>query len=118
MTNTRVEHLPETEKKKHKSINPLQDFLGAAHDHAQSNNLAAIEAPPTSSQSGGDSASDSGADKGGASNEPHLSLEEYFTEPKDKSEYDGKCGIFATFLVLALLNCAVNFFSSFFCSPW
>ena len=87
VTNTRVEHLPETEKKKHKSINPLQDFLGAAHDHAQSNNLAAIEAPPTSSPSKSD---DSGAEEGGASNKPHLSLEEYFTEPKDKTEYDGK----------------------------
>ena len=89
MTNTRVEHLPETEKKKHKSINPLQDFLGAAHDHAQSNNLPAIEAPPTSSQSKSTS-EDGGAEEGGASTKPRLSLEEYFTEPKDKSEYDGK----------------------------
>lgn len=88
MTNTRVEHLPETEKKKHKRINPLQDFLGAAHDHAQSNNLPAIEAPPNSSPSGG--GSDGGAEEGGASNKPHLSLEEYFTEPEDKTEYDGK----------------------------
>ena len=89
MTNTRVEHLPETEKKKHKSINPLQDFLGAAHDHAQSNNLPAIEAPPTSSQSKSDD-DGGGAEKGGASHKPRLSLEEYFTEPKDKTEYDGK----------------------------
>ena len=89
VTNTRVEHLPETEKKKHKSINPLQDFLGAAHDHAQSNNLPAIEAPPTSSQS--KSTDDGGGvEEGGASNKPHLSLEEYFSEPKDKTEYDGK----------------------------
>ena len=86
MTNTRVEHLPETEKKKHKSINPLQNFLGAAHDHAQSNDLPAIEAPPTSSPSG------SADEEGGASNTPHLSIEEYFTEPKDKTEYDGKHG--------------------------
>ena len=89
MTNTRVEHLPETEKKKHKSINPLQDFLGAAHDHAQSNDLPAIEAPPTSSQNKSDGGG-GGAKEGGASNKPRLSLEEYFTEPKDKTEYDGK----------------------------
>ncbi len=92
MTHTRVEHLPETDKKKHKSINPLQDFLGAAHDHAQSNNLPAIEAPPTSSQSKSDNSG--GAEEGGASNKPRLSLEEYFTEPKDKTEYDGKLEIF------------------------
>ena len=89
MTNTRVEHLPETEKKKHKSINPLQDFLGAAHDHAQSNDLPAIEAPPTSSQNKSDGGG-GGTKEGGASNKPRLSLEEYFTEPKDKTEYDGK----------------------------
>ena len=93
MTNTRVEHLPETEKKKHKSINPLHDFLGAAHDHAQSNNnLPAIEpAPPNSANSAatGDGGGGAGTDEGGASNKPHLSLEEYFTEPRDKKEYDG-----------------------------
>lgn len=82
MTNTRVEHLPETEKKKHKSINPLHDFLGAAHDHAQSNNFPAIE-PPNNT--------DGKEDEGGASIKPRLSMEEYFTEPKDKKEYDGGC---------------------------
>ena len=85
MTNTRVEHLPETEKKKHKSINPLHNFLGAAHDHAQSNDFPAIEPPPVNPDS------DPGAEgEGGASKEPHLSMEEYFTEPKDKNEYDGE----------------------------
>ena len=87
MTNTRVEHLPETEKKKHKSINPLHDFLGAAHDHAQnSNNLPAIEPPPSSA----DSATAGAVNEGGASSKPRLSMEEYFTEPSDKSEYDGE----------------------------
>ena len=89
VTNTRVEHLPETERKKHKSINPLHDFLGAAHDHAQSNNLPAIEAPPTTTTTSDNSASKE-AEEGGASNKPRLTLEEYFVEPKDKSEYDGE----------------------------
>lgn len=83
MTNTRVEHLPETEKKKHKSINPLHDFLGAAHNHAQSNNFQAIEPSPNNTNEEDE--------EGGASIKPHLSMEEYFTEPKDKREYDGEC---------------------------
>lgn len=87
MTNTRVEHLPETEKKKHKSINPLQNFIGVAHDHAQSNNLPAIEPPPSSRSASGES---SMTVEGKTSDKPRLSLEEYFSEPKDKSEYDGE----------------------------
>ncbi len=74
-TRTRVEHLPETEKHKHKSINPLQDFLGATQDHASSANPA-IEAPPTNVVP--------------AQTIPLHSMEEYFTEPQDKDEYDGK----------------------------
>ena len=84
MTNTRVEHLPETEKKKHKSINPLHDFLGAAHDHAQSNDFKAIEPSPNNNPNIEE-------EEGGASIKPRLSMEEYFTEPKDKREYDGGC---------------------------
>ena len=91
MTNTRVEHLPETERKKHKSVNPLHEFLGAAHDHAQSNNLSAIEAPPTTATtSSGDNSGSKEEEEGGASNKPRLSMEEYFVESKDKSEYDGE----------------------------
>lgn len=77
VTNTRVEHLPEAEKHKQRSINPLQDFLGAAQDHAD-NVPPAIEAPPkaTPSLSVEDKTS-------------RLTMEEYFTEPVDKKEYDG-----------------------------
>lgn len=76
VTQTRVEHLPETEKHKHKSINPLQDFLGAAQDHVQ--DTPTIEAPPkpTPIPDG----------KEGV----QLTMQEYFTEPVDKSEYDGE----------------------------
>jgi len=74
MTRTRVEHLPETDKHKHKSINPLQDFLGATQDHASSNNLA-IEAPPTITP---------------AQTQPLNTLEEYFVKPSDEEEYDGE----------------------------
>jgi hypothetical protein len=74
-----VEHLPETDKHKHKSINPLQDFLGAAQDHAQS--MPAIEAPPTVTPL--PDVQDTGV---------RLTMQEYFTEPQDKSKYDGKKG--------------------------
>ena len=74
MTRTRVEHLPETDKHKHKSINPLQDFLGATQDHASSTNVA-IEAPPTVTL---------------AQTKPLNTMEEYFTKPVDEEEYDGE----------------------------
>lgn len=75
VTQTRVEHLPETEKHKQKSINPLQDFLGAAQDHSQSRQ--AIEAPPKATPTP-------------AAEGVRLTMQEYFTEPSDKNEYDGK----------------------------
>ena len=81
-TNTRVEHLPEKEKRKQKSINPLHDFLGAAQDHAASM-PAAVEAPPTGP---------SPAQKEESENAPalpKLTMEEYFTVPKNKDDHDG-----------------------------
>ena len=75
VTQTRVEHLPETEKHKQRSINPLQDFLGATEDHVQ--NVPAIEAPPKTQPT----PSDTGI---------RLTMLEYFTEPSDKKEYDGE----------------------------
>ncbi len=76
MTRSRVEHLPETDKQKHTSINPLQDFLGAAQDHA-SLNKPAIEAPPTSKSEN-------------VVVEPCMTMKEYFTKPKNEEEYDSK----------------------------
>ena len=71
-----MEHLPETEKHKHKSINPLQDFLGAAQDHT-----SAIEAPPSTPLT----------PSSPAVAQPGLTMEEYFTKPKKEEEYDGEC---------------------------
>lgn len=78
VTQTRVEHLPETEKHKHRSINPLQDFMGAAQDHTQ--NTPAIEAPPKTTPI--PDAKDT--------EEVRLTMQEYFTEPVDKDVYDGE----------------------------
>ena len=74
-----MEHLPETEKHKHRSINPLQDFLGAAQDHTQ--NTPAIEPPlkATPMPEANDAA--------------RLTMQEYFTEPQDKDQYDGEEGV-------------------------
>ncbi len=78
VTQTRVEHLPETEKHKQRSINPLQDFLGAAQDH--SSGTPAIEAPPKSTTPTAE-----------AKPIPsHLTMEEYFTAPVNKEDYDGE----------------------------
>lgn len=73
VTQTRVEHLPEGEKRKQHSINPLQDFLGAAQDHG----TPAIEAPPQTTPIHVEE-----------SKTVKLALEEYFTEPLDRKEYD------------------------------
>ena len=81
-TNTRVEHLPESEKRKQKSINPLQDFLGAAQDHAASM-PAAVEAPPTEPSSTQKEVSESTPAL------PKLTMEEYFTPPMNKEDHDG-----------------------------
>lgn len=77
MTKTRVEHLPEAEKHKHKSVNPLQDFLGGGQDGIPALDHAATIAgqPPPVEVS--DSA-------------PQLSMEEYFRTPEDPKEYDGR----------------------------
>ena len=77
VTKTRVEHLPEAEKHKHKSVNPLQDFLGGGQDGIPALDHAATIAgqPPPVEVS--DSA-------------PQLSMEEYFRTPKDPKEYDGR----------------------------
>lgn len=78
VTQTRVEHLPETEKHKQRSINPLQDFLGAAQDHSAG--VPAIEAPPKPTTPTAE-----------AKPVPsHLTMEEYFTEPLNKENYDGE----------------------------
>ncbi|XP_064392574.1 ankyrin repeat domain-containing protein 13B-like [Halichondria panicea] len=77
-TNTRVEHLPESEKKKQKSVSPLQDFLGAAQTHAS--NLLAVEATPTDHTPSTEEARQSTG--------PRLTLEQYFTEPNNKEEPD------------------------------
>ena len=74
VTQSRVEHLPETEKHKHKSINPIQDFLGAAQDHAS--NTPTIETPPKTTPN-----SDT--------IKPVLKMEQYFTKPNNMEEYDG-----------------------------
>lgn len=78
VTQTRVEHLPETEKHKQRSINPLQDFLGAAQD--QSEGRPAIEAPPKPTT----------PTEKAKPMQPLLTMEEYFTAPTNKDEYDGK----------------------------
>lgn len=79
-TRSRVEHLPEAEMHKFKSINPLQDFLGAAQDHTPSASIPAIQDPAQSTESQVMS----------KKAVPLLSMEEYFTPPEDKDEYDGK----------------------------
>lgn len=75
-----MEHLPESEKHKQKSVNPLQDFLGAAQDHAASM-PAIMEAPPIETNS---------AQKEASETTPRLTMEEYFTAPSDQDEYDGQ----------------------------
>ena len=77
VTKTRVEHLPEAEKHKHKSVNPLQDLLGGGQDGIPALDHAANIAgqPPPVEVS--DSA-------------PQLSMEEYFRTPEDPKEYDGR----------------------------
>ncbi len=77
-TNTRVEHLPESEKKKQKSVSPLQDFMGAAQNHAS--NMPAVEATPTDHTPSTEEARQSTG--------PKLTLEQYFTEPNNKEEPD------------------------------
>ena len=76
VTQTRVEHLPESERNKHHSINPLQDFLGAAQDHS----VPAVEATPKATPTPAKA----------KKVQPRLTMVEYFTAPKDKKEYDGK----------------------------
>jgi len=76
-TNTRVEHLPESEKKKQKSVSPLQDFLGAAQN--QASNMPSIESP----------------EAGSIEECPHvlgprLTMEQYFTQPNNTTEPDGE----------------------------
>ena len=98
-TRTRLEHLPETEIHKYKSISPLQDFLGVAQDLTPSSLTPAVESLPQSTES-----------PVVAKTLPCLSMEEYFTEPKDKDEYDGKrvwfiwvgCGLTSPFLTLGI----------------
>ena len=75
-TDTRVEHLPESEKKKQKSFSPLQDFLGMAQN--QASNTPAIE-PPTSDSAHSEVSKTVG---------PRLTMEQYFTEPNNKEEPD------------------------------
>ena len=82
MTQTRVEHLPETEKHKQRSINPLQDFLGAAQD--QAGTTPAIEAPPKPATPTTTEAK--------STIRPQLTMEEYFTKPTNKEDYDGELG--------------------------
>ena len=83
-----MEHLPETEKHKQKSINPLQDFLGAAQDHV--NNKPAIEGPdPSAAAASKSGASKTGGEKEGKKVPPRLTMEEYFTPPVNEKDYDG-----------------------------
>ncbi len=81
MTRTRVEHLPETEKTKHKSVSPLQDFLGTSQDHPV-NNLPALPSPVAESQH-------PPRDEGGRGDPTQLSMEEYFSPPSNPKDYDG-----------------------------
>ena len=81
VTQTRVEHLPETEKSKQHSINPLQDFLGAAQDQAGA--TPSIEATPKTTTSTSASSMEEPV-------QPLLTLEEYFTKPFIKEDYDGE----------------------------
>ena len=72
-----MEHLPEAEKHKHKSVNPLQDFLGGGQDGIPALDHAANiggQPPPAEVT---DSA-------------PRLSMEEYFHPAEDPKEYDGR----------------------------
>lgn len=81
VTETRVEHLPETEKHKQRSINPLQDFLGAAQDHASSTPAIEAAAPPPKVPAKSQSS---------PAVQPRLTMEQYFTKPNNKEEYDGE----------------------------
>ncbi|CAI8029591.1 Ankyrin repeat domain-containing protein 13D [Geodia barretti] len=78
VSRTRVEHLPETEKSKHKAVNPLQDFLGAAQDHINTSAQAAVAQPPPSNQTPPPSNQAT----------PSLSMEEYFQSPRNPKDYD------------------------------
>jgi hypothetical protein len=78
VSRTRVEHLPETEKSKHKAVNPLQDFLGAAQDHIDTSAQAAVAQPPPSNQTPPPSNQAT----------PSLSMEEYFQSPRNPKDYD------------------------------
>jgi len=75
VTKTRVEHLPEAEKHKHKSVNPLQDFLGGGDDGIPAlDHAASISGQPPPVE---------------VSNlAPRLSIAEYFRTPRDHKEYD------------------------------
>ena len=84
MTNIRVEHLPETEKHKHRSINPLHEFFGADQDHLDTS-AADMEAPPHAQPT-----------LVTTDNKPHLTMTEYFTEPDNKEDYDGMYNIVVT----------------------
>ena len=93
VTKTRVEHLPEAEKHKHKCANPLQDFLGGGEDGIPAlDHAASISGQPPAAE---------------VSNlAPRLSLAEYFRKPQDRKEYDGGQ------LCLALPECHTNLFFS------
>ena len=92
-THSRLEHLPEKEILKHKSINPLQDFLGSATDQDPSTLKPAIMAPPQTSQA-----------PIVAKTQPLLSMQEYFSEPDNKEEYDSKRVWFHVGVVLLVIQ--------------
>ena len=74
LTRTRVEHLPEKDKHKQRSLNPFQDIFGTSPDQTDDK---PPEAPPKTTMPTPDT-------------NPQLSVEEYFTEPADREEYDGE----------------------------
>ncbi len=89
VTSTRVEHLPEAEKSKHKGVSPLQDFLGTSQDHT-ANSFPALPAP-LAGQPGPTSQREEAGTGGGAV--PRLSMEEYFTPPTNPKDYDGQSAV-------------------------
>ena len=100
ITRQRVEHLPEAEKHKHKSFNPLQDLLGGAapaNAHALPDPTPEATPPTTTAAT---------AAKKESSHK--LSMQEYFKPPEDCKAYDGERSCYYIYTCILRECCAVD----------
>lgn len=81
VTRTRVDHLPDSEKEKHKSasVNPLQGILAMPESSSET-----APVPSTVRMLPGSTSVTEGSDD----TKPQLSMSEYFTAPSNVKEYD------------------------------